>query len=497
MKPAKRRLLDGIDGYDAASVPPYEGDHATVHRYIDDHLEQHVDQLRSWLRQPSISATGEGIDEMARLVRDDLQALGFQEADLVPTSGHPGVWGFYDAGAAKTLMLYLMYDVQPADPSEWLAPPFEARIVDNELGSVVMARGAVDMKGPERALLNAIEAVVRVEGTLPVNLMVVVEGEEELGSPNLPEMINRYEDRLRTCDGVLFPFASQDAQGATSLTLGVKGLVYVDLVARGGEAGGPKGADIGGALKVLVDSPAWRLVQALASLTSADGNAVELEGFYDSVRAPSEEELRLAAGMLRGWKPMERTMKDQHAVGRWVDDAEGSESLTRYLFDPCLNLDGVGSGWTGPGVQTIVPHSASAKVDARLVPDQSPEAVVEGLRRHLDDHGFDDIEMHVLAAYPPAQVSVDEPIVQAAIGVFNRYGHVPAIAARTAGSAPWSCFTDRLGLPIVHGGLGHGAGAHAPNEYFVIDPKADSCVAGLAEVEKAYVDMLYALGDCS
>ena len=173
-------------------VPVYEGEHTAVYKYIDDNLDDHIEALRRWVRQPSVSAQDIGVREMAEMLRDDMLELGFAEAELVPTSGHPGVWGYFDAGADKTLMIYLMYDVQPVEPEDWRTPPFEGNLVEHELGTVLMARGATNQKGPQRALFNAIEAIVATEGTLPVNLMVTAEGEEELGSPNFPEIVERY-----------------------------------------------------------------------------------------------------------------------------------------------------------------------------------------------------------------------------------------------------------------------------------------------------------------
>ena len=477
--------------FDAASVPAYGESHDAVYRHIDSHLDEHLTKIRRWLRQPSVSAQSIGIEEMARMLRDDLAAIGFREAELVPTAGHPGVWGYYDAGAEKTLMIYLMYDVQPVNPEDWRSPPFEAGLVDTDDGTVVMARGATNEKGPERAFLNALESVIAAEGTLPVNIMVAAEGEEELGSPHYPEIIDRYEDRLRTCEGAFFPFNSQNANGDLTFSLGVKGLLYFEMEARGSANGGPTEAEIHGSYKAIVDSPVWRLMQALATLTTPDGNSILVPNYYGAVREPTEEEQRLVNGVVGRWN--ESLIKQSLGVQRWIDAISGKDAILRYLFEPTLNIDGVWGGYTGEGVKTILPHVATAKVDSRLPPDMRPDDALASIRRHLDARGFEDIEIRQLSGYPPAQTSVDAPLVQAAIGVFNKYGHTPAVWPRLAGSAPFYQFTERLGLPMVFAGLGHGSGAHAPNEYMVIRPREGSSVAGLAEIEKGYVDLLYAL----
>lgn len=477
--------------FDAAAVPAYSAAHDDIYAYIDGHLEQHVAALQRWVRQRSISAQNDGIHEMAEMVRGDLEALGFAEMALVPTEGHPGVWGYYDAGADKTLMLYMMYDVQPVVEKDWRTPPFAGNLVETDHGTALMARGATNQKGPERALLNAIESVIAVTGTLPVNLMVTAEGEEELGSPNYPQIIDRYEQRLRTADGVFFPFNSQTPEGKTNMALGVKGIVYFEMEATGGPQGGPTAHEIHGSLKALVDSPVWRLVHALGSMTSPDGNTILIPGYYDDVRAPTLEEQRLINGMLDDWNEAE--LKEALQVDRFIDSVTGPDAILRYLYTPTLNIDGIWGGYTGEGGKTILPHKATAKVDSRLPPDMDPDDAMRMIRQFLDDNGFEDIAIREMSGYPAAQTSVEAPLVQAAISVINKYAEPPSVSPRIAGSAPFYQFTERLDLPLVFTGLGHGSGAHAPDEYMLIYPEEGSKIAGLAELEKAYVDLLYAL----
>ncbi|HEX6251253.1 MAG TPA: M20/M25/M40 family metallo-hydrolase [Gemmatimonadaceae bacterium] len=481
--------------FDARSVAPYQGNHAEVYAYIDAHREEHLEHLRRWVRQQSISAQNVGIGDMAAMVRDDFLKLGFKEAELVPTSGHPGVWGYYDAGAAKTLVIYMMYDVQPIEPEGWSVAAFEGAVVNHPLGRVLMARGATNQKGPQRAFLNALQAIIATRGRLPVNLMVVAEGEEELGSPNFPEVIARYENRLRTANGVFFPFNSQGPNGDVGMSLGVKGLVYFELESTGGSWGGPASAEIHGSYKSITDSPVWRLTQALATLTSPDGNTIRVPGYYDAIRPPNEEEQRLVNGMLESWTAREGAMRQGFGVSRWIDGLSGRASLMRHLFTTTLNIDGIWGGYTGPGVKTILPHRATAKLDSRLVPNQTPDEALRLIRAHLDAHGFGDVVLRKLSGYPPAQSSVSAPLVQAAIGAYNKHGFVPSVAPRLAGSAPYYIFTEHLGLPIVMGGLGHGSGQHAPNEYMVVEPREGSRIAALPTIEKFYVDLLYALSE--
>ena len=480
--------------FDPGAIPAYRGQHPRAYAYVDAHKAEHLENLRRWVRQRSISAQNDGVQAMAVLLRDDLRALGFKEAEIVPTSGHPGVWGYYDAGAPKTLVVYMMYDVQPVEPTGWKVDPFAGEVVDHQLGKVLMARGAVNQKGPERAFLNAVEAVVKGEGRLPVNLMVLAEGEEELGSPHYPELIERFKTRLRTADGVFFPFPAQGIDGAVGMSLGVKGVLYFELEARGSaERGGPKDAEVHSSLKAITDAPAIRLVQAIATLTSPDGNTILVPGYYDAIRQPTPEEQRLVNGMLAEWAAREPGMRRSMGIDRWVDGLSGRESLMQYLFNTTLNVDGIWGGYSGPGVKTILPHKATAKLDSRLVPDQTPDQALRLIRRHLDARGFQDVAIRQLSGYPPAQTSVEAPLVRATIGAYNKRAAPVSVAPRLAGSAPYYVFTQTLGLPLVSGGIGHGSGAHAPNEYLVVEPAAGSKIAGLAEAEKFYVDLLHAL----
>jgi acetylornithine deacetylase/succinyl-diaminopimelate desuccinylase-like protein len=483
--------IESERSYDPASVAAYSGDHAEVYAHIDQSLPAHTEALQRWMRQRSISAQNDGIQEMAEMLRADLEALGFQETALVPTDGHPGVWGHYDAGAEKTLLVYMMYDVQPVNPEDWDSPPFKANIVEHKLGRAIMARGAANQKGPERAFLNALESIIAVDGKLPVNLMVAAEGEEELGSPHYPQIIDAYEDRMREADGVLFPMSVQRPNGMPGMFLGVKGILYFEMESKGGSWGGPQNAEIHGSYKAIVDSPALRLIQAIASLTTPDGNTILVPGYYDGIRPPTAEEQELINGAAA--KRDDEQIRQAMGIARWIDDISGRDAIVESLYVPSLNVDGMWSGYTGEGVKTILPHIATAKVDSRLPMGMNPDEALAKIRAHLDAQGFEDIELRKLSGYPAAQTSVSAGLTQAIISVYNKYSNGLSIQPRIQGSAPFYQFTDRLGLPLVPAGLGFGSGAHAPNEVFLVEPGPNIPVAGLAQIEKAYADMIYAL----
>jgi acetylornithine deacetylase/succinyl-diaminopimelate desuccinylase-like protein len=271
----------------------------------------------------------------------------------------------------------------------------------------------------------------------------------------------------------------------------VKGILYFEIEAQGGEWGGPAKAEIHGSFKAIVDSPVWRLVQALSTLTTPDGNTIMVPGYYDDVRPPTEEEMRLINGIAE--RMDQQKMREMFSVAEWIDGLEGREAIVEMLYQPTLNINGIWAGYTGEGGKTILPHKATAKVDSRLPPNMDPDEALAKIRAHLDEQGFSDVKIRPMSGYPAAQTSVDAPIVQATLSVLNKYGTVETVAPRLAGSAPFYEFTERLGLPLVFGGPGHGSGAHAPDEYMVIKPAPGSKVAGLDDIEKGYVDILFAL----
>ncbi len=372
-----------------------------------------------------------------------------------------------------------------------MSPPFDAELVDHDLGKVLMARGATNQKGPQRAFLNALESIISVNGTLPVNIMVAAEGEEELGSPHYAQIIDAYEERLASADGVLFPFNSQTPDGKINMILGVKGILYFEMIATGGNWGGPSNAEIHGSYKAIVDAPVWRLIKALSSMTSEDGNTILIPGYYDGVRPPTEEEsLLINAGVENR---NDEQLQELLSVDHWIDGKTGTDAIIELLYQPTLNIDGIWGGYTGEGVKTILPHKATAKVDSRLPPGLDPDEALTKIRGFLDEKGYSDIEIRKLSSYPASQTSVDAPAVQAAISVFRKYASDITVQPRIAGSAPFYQFTERLGLPLVPTGMGFGTGAHAPNEIMLIEPADGVAAAGLADIEKAYVDLVFAL----
>jgi acetylornithine deacetylase/succinyl-diaminopimelate desuccinylase-like protein len=364
----------------------------------------------------------------------------------------------------------------------------EARLVDVEpFGRCVVGRGAINSKGPLVAFLNALESILAVGEEIPVNLKFVAQGDEELESTYFAEFVMKHKEMLEA-DALFGPDACQDEKGKVIMGLGWKGVEYIELECSGKSWGrGPMEFDIHSSDKSWIDSPAWRLVHALASMTSEDGNKILVEDWYDNVRSPSEEDLQLVDKLEKTFD--EETVRRETRANRFINDLHGRNLLLQYMYSSTLNIDGIWGGYIGPGSKTVLPHKATVKMDARLVPDQTSGEVIQKIRRHLDKLGYTDIKIRSLDPYEWAKTSVHEPIVQAAIQAYQRLGHAPEIWPITASSVPYYLFNrGPLHLPFIDAGLGHGERAHSPDEYFVID--GNDRVEGLAGCEKSFAVIL-------
>ncbi|HXH07441.1 MAG TPA: M20/M25/M40 family metallo-hydrolase [Vicinamibacterales bacterium] len=453
-----------------------------------------VTMLRDWIAHPSIAAENrgypEGAEYMARLARE----AGFGHVEIVPTAGKPGVFATLDAGARTTLGVYFMYDVKQFDPAEWSAPPLEGRIVDKPgLGKVMVGRGATNTKGPQVALLAALHAFKDAGVKPPINLVLVAEGEEEIGSPNFKEIVFKpeVEAALRRSVGVIIPLGNQDLDGSVQINLGAKGVVELELVATGERWGRGPTRDVHSSYFAQLDSPVWHLVQALNTLVGPDGHTPAVEGFFDKVRPLSPELRRILEEAIP--KRSEASAKAALGVTRWFKDENWHDSLVRLVTQPTINIQGIVAGYTGPGGKTILPHRGVAKIDMRLVPDMTAKETLELLKAHLAKRGFGDIEVNMTGGYDPTETPPDSRLVQGMIAAYRRAGVEPLLWPRLAGSWPGVVFTGPpLKLPAGQYGLGHGGGAHAPDEYWVIE-SAHPKIAGMDGAVRSFVELFYAL----
>jgi acetylornithine deacetylase/succinyl-diaminopimelate desuccinylase-like protein len=491
---ASAALLSGASAFALAAAAAGNRDKAAVLAQIRGMHAPNLKRLQDWIALPSIAAENrnypEGAEYMARLARES----GFTDARLIPTSGKPGVFGTLNAGARTTVAVYFMYDVKQFVPEEWTSPPLEGRLVQKEgLGSVCMGRGAVNQKGPQNSFLSALHAFRAAGRRLPVNLVLVSEGEEEIGSPHFGEVTTHPDvfAQLRKCVAVLLPEAGQERDGSLEVDLGAKGVVEAELVSSGEKWGRGPRKDIHSSLEAQVDSPSWHLVQALNALVEADGHTPAVEGFFERARplSPAQKQMILAYAAA----VPEEIMKKEYEVPRWVHDLSWQESLLRLYSQPTINIEGLVGGYTGPGGKTVLPHRAVAKIDMRLVPDMTAADTLAKLKAHLAKRGFGDIEVNMSGGYDPTQTDPDSALVKAVLATYRSLGYSPQVLPRSPGSWPGYRFTSPpLSLPALDFGLGHGTGAHAPDEYYLID-SANPRVQGLDGAVGSFVECLYAL----
>lgn len=465
-------------------------DKEVAYGQIERDIDEHIGNLISFIKQPSVSPQDIGVRDAAGLLMRELDRIGFKSTRLAETSGNPVVYGELDAGADMTVLAYSMYDTMPADEPGWTVDPFAGATKEvKPFGAILIARGALNTKGPMMAFLNSLDSILRSGQEPPVNVIFAAEGEEELGSRHLPQFIKAYEKELKRADVLFFPFASQNSRGKVVLNLGVKGISYFELEIDGKDWGrGPTEFGIHGSNKAWVDSPVWRMIRALSTMVDDTGNTVMIEGFYDDVAVPSEEDEALVRKLEDTFD--EEEAKESMRVQRFVGDLHGVQVLRKYLFSPSLNVDGIWAGYTGPGSKTLLPNKITAKVDIRFVPNMNVEDGIPMVRRHLDRLGFPEVKIRPLeGGYNWARMSVNHPYTKALLASVNEFSNDVEVWPTLAGSAPFSLFASPpLGLPFVFGGMGHGELAHSPNEYLVIGEGGPT--GGLLTMEKSFVSIL-------
>jgi acetylornithine deacetylase/succinyl-diaminopimelate desuccinylase-like protein len=425
-----------------------------IFAHIEAHADEYLARLRRACAQPSISALGQGLPEMADLVAGMLRDVGCS-VELVPTDGAPVVLGRMAGCGERALLLYNHYDVQPVDPlDQWTTPPFEPDVRDGRF----YARGAADNKGAIVSRVCALEAYLAHRDALPVDLIWVIEGDEEIGSPHLDQFVAQHADLLRTAYGCVWEAGGKNARDRYEISLGCKGLLYVELRARGA------GRDLHSALAAVVGSPAWRLMWALNTLKGPD-ERVRIPGFYDDVRPISSAQRRALAA----WDYPEEEVRALYGVDRFLGGLSGDPLKERLIFGPTCNVDGFHTGYGGPGSKTVLPCQASAKVDFRLVPDQDPARILALLRAHLDAQGFDDVEITGDGEHPSVGDPA-HPFVQSATHAAERvYGYHPALIPMMSGTGPVHLLCGQFGVPMVTAGVGYaGSRGHAPDEHIRI-----------------------------
>lgn len=429
---------------------------STPDEYIDSKFSEYLTELQRWTRQPSISVEGKGMYQMAKLVRDRLERAGGMARIFEVPDGYPIVYGEFKGTGKWTLLFYNHYDVQPPGSlSDWQYDAFGGEISEGRL----YGRGAADNKGPLLSRIHAVEAILETTGELPVNVKFLVEGEEEIGSPNLGAFVSSHKDLL-AANACIWESAEKDGQGRPQAKLGNKGICYVELTATAAKT------DFHSMYASLIPNAAWRLVWALSTLKDKKENIL-IDGFYDDVKPLTPEEIEV----------LERTplsaegFKEEAGIPSLLLGVEGLEAARRLYGLPTCTICGLVSGHIGEGARTVLPSVAKAKVDFRLVVDQDPEDILRKLRAHLDRYGFGDIEVTSLNTSPPTKTPVTDPFVQVIMDAASRvYDQPLAIQPTSPGAGPRHVFTEWTDMPIVGVGVTHiGSRSHGPDENIVLE----------------------------
>jgi len=431
--------------------------------HVDGSREALLGELEEFLRMPSISAREDengGFRDCAGWVAEKLRAAG-AEASVMETEGHPVVYAEVGEGP-KTLLSYGHYDVQPPEPLDlWETDPFEPTVRDGGL----YARGVADDKADVLARIQALRLYIEEHGAPPFKLKFLIEGEEEVGSPNLAPFV-RSNAELLSADACLWEGSMKDEAGRPMIFCGTKGMVYVELRARGASH------DLHSMYGGIAPNPAWRLVQALRTIKDENGE-ITLDGLEELISPPSEEDLKAIEKIPFN----EATLRASWGVDSFDRGLTGREALKEMLLRPTANIAGIESGYTGPGSKTIVPSEAFVKMDFRLVAGQSPGPVLDLLREHLAKRGFSDIEVVDLHGVEAAKTPVDSPLVRTAVETWREVGASEAVVYPTiGGSGPTSLVATELGIPTIMTGAvaNPESRIHAPNESARLDDYFES-----------------------
>jgi acetylornithine deacetylase/succinyl-diaminopimelate desuccinylase-like protein len=478
-----------------------------VYAHIDEHFDEDVERLQKWVRQPSISNSGEGIQETAEMVKGFFDELGCQQTKVYDTGvtewglpGNPVVYGKCDEGAPKTIVIYWQYDTMPVtQPDVWRVPPFDGVITeDGGFKKVLIARGASNSKGPELVGYNALLAMRQVRGKLPVNVIFVAEGDEERMDIGLRNFVKDHQDLFKGADSMINEGGSP--QG------GSEGSVYVQLTTSGKSWGrGPVESDIHGSNKRSVDSPAWRHIKMLASLVSDDGNTPKIKGWMDAYVPPDQKTLDGIRKQTENATIAQ--MSKNLGVARYIAETP-FDVMRMQRTGTSFNLDGIwGGNMYANAAGAILPNKITSKHNFRYMPNMDGMDITRKLRAQLDANGYKDVEMKVIGDVPWSISDPDNNINHAATKMFEAFGvrgrnelaanHIPD-SSEMGGYWPSYLFNNgKVGqrvAPLVHmeiggGEVGMSGRNHAANEFFVIEGAGKTY--GMAGAEKSWATVIY------
>jgi acetylornithine deacetylase/succinyl-diaminopimelate desuccinylase-like protein len=425
--------------------------------YVDNIMPSLVSDLQILIRQPSVSAKNEGIEKCARLVAKMLQKSGIKSEILRLKGVAPLVYGEIKSkkNPNKTILFYNHYDVQPAEPFDlWDDPPFSGKVKGNK----IFGRGSADDKGELVTRIKAVEAFLKQSGDVPCNVKFVIEGEEEIGSAHIGQYLKKYQKKF-SCDGVIWEFGYVDAKNRPVIGLGMKGLLYVELTVK------ESIRDAHSSLAVIIKNPVWRLIDALKTLRDSSGKIL-IKDWYSEVMPFNKQDLELLSK-----EPFDETgFKLEYGISGFVNGKKGIAVKKALAGDPTCNIAGMISGYTLQGAKTVLPASASVKIDFRLVPKMNPKKQISRLKAHLRKHGFSDIDIKVFHGEAASRTDPSNPFVNvvktAAKESFGSY----IVNVSNAGTGPMHSFASVLKVPCISIGSTYMfARIHSPNEFARID----------------------------
>ena len=440
--------------------------------FVDKHRNELLNDLQTLIKQPSISAKNEGIEECSILVSKMLKKAGVSSEILrLNKNAAPLVFGEVKSKSnpSKTLLFYNHYDVQPVEPiEEWEYPPFSGKIIGNK----IFGRGASDDKGELITRIKAVESYLQEYNDVPCNIKFCIEGEEENGSENIEKYLKKFKKKF-SCDGVIWEFGYIDTKNRPIVGLGMKGLLYVELSVK------ESIRDAHSSFAAIIKNPAWRLIDALKTLRDSNGKIL-IDGWSDDIIPLSQNDLKIIRK-----EPFDANdFKKEYGIKKFVGDKNAFEAKKALVAGPTCNIAGIESGYTGDGAKTVLPSTAKVKIDFRLVPNMDPKKQIKLLKLHLKRTGFDDVSIKVLNAEAAARTSTDEKIVDvvcdSAKKIFGDY----ILNISNAGTGPMHAFVDVLHAPCVSIGSSFiFCRMHSPNEFAKIDllNKTTKCLCMLIE----------------
>ena len=436
-------------------------------RYVDNNMKGLISDLQTLIRQPSVSAKNEGLEECARLVAKIMRNSGICSELLYLRKGVPPVvYGEVKSrqNPKKTLLFYNHYDVQPAEPFDlWKDKPFSGKIIGNK----IFGRGSADDKGELITRIKAVESYLKTEGDVPCNVKFLVEGEEEIGSMHVEKYLKKFKKKF-SCDGVIWEFGYVDAKDRPIISLGMKGLLYVELSVT------ESIRDAHSSLAVLIENPAWRLLEALKTLRDPNGKIL-IKDWYKEVSSLTKKELKLIQT-----EPFdEKEFKKEYGIKRFVANKTGIAARKALVGEPTCNIAGFVSGYTGPGAKTVLPSQALVKIDFRLVPKMDPLKQLARLKHHLRSNGFGDIKVKMIHGEDASKTKILDPFVSKVKKAANESFGKSIVSVSSAGTGPMYSFAKVLCAPCISIGSTYiFSRIHSPNEFARIDllNKTTKCI---------------------